>query len=165
MAHPWPTWRDREPRTGRKSFHHTTARMRTSTEPIRLKNWPQTSTTQHRPTQSSRLEQLLWPKSKCSAGRSQLYCRQIYGIEPNVNPGVLAIDDSSIVYVSGHNVVIFNVESKQYRYIQGKHHLAFLMACRNRGNQTSDRPSRQPQQEVPRCVWDISASSLCCLWA
>ena len=37
-----------------------------------------------------------------------------------MNPGVLAIDDSSIVYVSGHNVVIFNIESKQYRYIQGK---------------------------------------------
>ena len=37
-----------------------------------------------------------------------------------MNPGVLGIDDNTIAYVSGHNIVILNVESKQYKYIQGK---------------------------------------------
>ena len=33
---------------------------------------------------------------------------------------MLALDDNTIIYVSGHNIVILNVESKNYRYIQGK---------------------------------------------
>ena len=43
---------------------------------------------------------------------SSLLSRQIYGVQPNVNPGVLGIDDNTIAYVSGHNIVILNVESK-----------------------------------------------------
>ena len=33
---------------------------------------------------------------------------------------MLAIDDNQIVYVCGHNTVLYNTESKTYRFIQGK---------------------------------------------
>ena len=37
-----------------------------------------------------------------------------------VNPSLLAVDDSQIVYVCGHNTVIYNTETPGYRFIQGK---------------------------------------------
>ena len=46
--------------------------------------------------------------------------RQLYGVNPQVNPSVLAIDDIQVAYVCGHNVVIYNTENKQYRFIQGE---------------------------------------------
>jgi hypothetical protein len=45
--------------------------------------------------------------------------RQLYGVNPKIKPAVLAIDDSQIVYVCGHNTVLYNTESKVYRFIQG----------------------------------------------
>ena len=46
--------------------------------------------------------------------------RELYGVNPKVSPSVLAIDDNQIVYVCGHNTVLYNTESKTYRFIQGK---------------------------------------------
>ena len=53
-------------------------------------------------------------------GAINLKMRCLYGVNPQVNPSVLSIDDNQIVYVCGHNVVIYNTESKTYRFIQGK---------------------------------------------
>lgn len=43
--------------------------------------------------------------------------RQLYGVNPKVNPSLLAVDDSQIVYVCGHNTVIYNTETPGYRFI------------------------------------------------
>ena len=50
-----------------------------------------------------------------------LKMRQLYGVNPKVKPSVLAIDDSQIVYVCGHNTVLYNTENKAYRFIQGEY--------------------------------------------
>lgn len=42
------------------------------------------------------------------------------GLKPDVNPGVLAISDSVIAYVCGHNVVLYDIETKTQRYVLGK---------------------------------------------
>ena len=46
--------------------------------------------------------------------------RQLYGVNPKVNPSVLAINDQEVAYVCGHNVVLYNTENKSFRFIQGK---------------------------------------------
>ena len=46
--------------------------------------------------------------------------RQLQGLNINSNPSVLAIDDQSIAYVSGHNIIIYNIEKKTSQFIQGK---------------------------------------------
>ena len=51
---------------------------------------------------------------------TNLKLRQLYGVNPKVNPSVLAIEENQIAYVCGHNVVIYNTETKSYRFIQGK---------------------------------------------
>jgi cilia- and flagella-associated protein 57 len=45
--------------------------------------------------------------------------RYLIGMKPDVNPGVLAISDSVIAYVCGHNVVLYDMETKTQRYILG----------------------------------------------
>jgi len=46
--------------------------------------------------------------------------KYLIGLKPDVNPGVLAINDSVIAYVCGHNVVLYDIETKIQRYILGK---------------------------------------------
>jgi len=41
-------------------------------------------------------------------------------VNPKVTPSILAVDESQIAYVCGHNVVLYNIETKAYRFIQGK---------------------------------------------
>ena len=45
--------------------------------------------------------------------------RQLFGVNPKVNPSLLAIDENQVAYVSGHNVILYNTEAKSYRFIQG----------------------------------------------
>jgi len=44
----------------------------------------------------------------------------LIGLKPDVNPGVLAISDSVIAYVCGHNVVLYDIETKTQKYVLGK---------------------------------------------
>ena len=46
--------------------------------------------------------------------------RQLLGVNPKAKPAILAINDSEVAYVCGHNTVIYNTENKTYRFIQGK---------------------------------------------
>ena len=43
--------------------------------------------------------------------------RQLFGVNPKVNPSLLAIDENQVAYVSGHNVILYNTEAKSYRFI------------------------------------------------
>lgn len=73
-------------------------------------------------------------------------------MDPEVKPSLLSIDDSHIVYVCGHNTVIFNTENKNAKFIPGK----FLMAPRltesivdrNRGHERSHSNGDKREQEV-----------------
>ena len=38
--------------------------------------------------------------------------RQFYGVNPKVKPSVLAIDDSTVAYVCGHNTILYDTETK-----------------------------------------------------
>ena len=107
-------------------------------------------------------------------------------MNPKVKPSLLAVDDSQIVYVCGHNTVIYNTETPSYRFIQGKsedecgakvtlHHLLFLQfwwgtdpidfGCFNRSwrNSGNHGHGHQPQQEVLGHMWARSTSCLLCL--
>ena len=55
-----------------------------------------------------------------------VYCRQLQGLNINPNPSVLAIDDQQVVYVAGHNIVIYNIEKKTSQFIQGKYSIPRL---------------------------------------
>ncbi len=49
----------------------------------------------------------------------QMHMKQSLGVNTDVNPSMLPVDDGNIVYVSGHKVVIQNVDHMSQRYIPG----------------------------------------------
>ena len=60
------------------------------------------------------------PTSATNSSEIQLHLKQSLGVTTEVNPGMLQLDDGHIIYVSGHNIVIQNVDHMTQRYIQGQ---------------------------------------------
>jgi len=55
------------------------------------------------------------------------------GLKTDVNPSILSIDDKTIAYVCGHNVIIYDTVDRSQKYIYGKSLLIKLTMFRCRG--------------------------------
>lgn len=48
-----------------------------------------------------------------------LHCRHIFGCRGDVRDGVHALDDATLLYAAGHNVVLLNTENRGQQLIPG----------------------------------------------
>lgn len=46
--------------------------------------------------------------------------RELFGAQSTAKQSIVAIDDTTVAYVAGHNIVIYNFETKTTSFIQGK---------------------------------------------
>jgi ABC-type uncharacterized transport system permease subunit len=45
-------------------------------------------------------------------------CRHVFGLRGDVKDNIHYIDEANIVYPAGHNIVLYNLETKQQQFIQ-----------------------------------------------
>jgi hypothetical protein len=45
--------------------------------------------------------------------------RAIFGLKPDVKSNVHYVDDQTVLYPAGHNVIIYSAETKTQRFIHG----------------------------------------------
>lgn len=46
-------------------------------------------------------------------------CRHVYGLSGDVADNIHYVDETTVVYPAGHNVVLYNTEQKVQRHIAG----------------------------------------------
>ena len=46
--------------------------------------------------------------------------RELYGAQATAKQSIVGIDDNTVAYVSGHNIIIYNLDTKTSSFIQGK---------------------------------------------
>ena len=50
---------------------------------------------------------------------AQMITRHVFGLKPDVRGNVWYLDEQTVLYPAGHNIVIFNTEQKTQKFIAG----------------------------------------------
>ena len=50
---------------------------------------------------------------------AQMVTRHVFGLKPDVRGNVWYLDEQTVLYPAGHNIVIFNTEQKTQKFIAG----------------------------------------------